>query len=173
MNKLREMRAHLRRHWYFWLPVFLIVGFILRAILDRRVYFELVGENVSKKLIENSTVYFGKVETGFGFLRYGSYSNISGFFEAPPKIVRVVWDDGVKTTDRTVPVEGKRVSSESYLYAAQLLIEFDPDCGKARASWTQNYAGEATPLDYRPRDCRIYKDWATPADAKPQLKPDR
>jgi hypothetical protein len=172
MNKLREMRAHLRRHWYFWLPVFLIVGFILRAILDRRVYFDLTGENVSQTLIEDSIVYFGKFETGFG-LRYGSYKSNLGLFKIPPKIVRVVWDDGVKTTDRTVPVGGKRVSSESREYPPELLIEFDPDCGRARATWTQNYAGEAAPYNYSPRDCRIYADWATPADAKPQLKPDR
>ena len=167
-NYSRSMFAFCRKRWYYF-PIFICVILVALKIMDRRAYFDVSGINVGNAVVSDSGVYFNNnLYVGFGWLSYGYEKSHLSYFSIPPKNIRVAWTDGTKVTDRTMVIEGIKSRTKSYLDPPTLLIEFDSYCNRARASWWEdNEDVPSVPFKYSPRDCSIYNDRPTPADAPP------
>jgi hypothetical protein len=123
--------------------------------------------NVGIGDVEEASSQLDVRQVDLGSLRYGNESFYSGVYFRPPRIARVAWREGKQRHDRTVAVIGKIPYSDSKIDLPQLVIEIDSDCDRVRVSWISNRMDvfSVAPNKYQRRDCTIYTDIETPADA--------
>lgn len=172
MSKFRDNYEQARIRVYFWPLVILVTmigiwGVIL--LIDPRREFRVATVNVGKIDISNAKSQFDDWYTGGGWLSYGNENKESNGRQRPPKSARVSWKKGDVQFDRSAEILGTIPGRFSKFLAPRLLVEIDSDCGRVRVSWKRDYneMSAATPYKHVLRDCSIYTDLATPADAPP------
>lgn len=173
MNKFSEVYEQARTKVYFWPLIILITmigmwGFIL--FIDPRREFDVAMVNAGANEISDSKSWFGGGwYVGVGWLGYGDEKTHSNLEYTPPISARVAWKKGEVQFDRSVDIEGNFWSVGGRSELPTLFVEIDSDCGRVRVSW--QYDNDqmvlATPYKHVFRDCNIYTDRATPADAPP------
>jgi hypothetical protein len=136
-------------------------------LLDPRRQFDVAMVSAGEDEISGSISCFGKFCVDVGWLGYGDTKTHSGLEQVPPKSARVSWKKNDQQFDRSVDIEG--AISNVNKSARILLVEIDSDCGRVRVSWKDDYDKMtlATPYKHVFRDCTIYNDRPTPADAPP------
>ena len=172
MSEFSQAYGYARTKAYFW-PLVVLVSIIgmwcLIWLLDQRREFDVATVNAGKFEISEAKSQFDSWYSGGGWLYYGDESTESNVRHAPPTSARVSWKKGEVKFDRTVEILGTIPDQISDLLLPTLLVEIDSDCGRVRVSWKRENrdVGLATPYKHVLRDCSIYTDRPTPADAPP------
>jgi hypothetical protein len=170
VNNFLEAYRDLRIKAYFW-PVAIFLSLFgmccLILLLDPRRQFDVATVNTGEFEISHAKSQFDDWYVGGGWLGYGDEKMDSGLEQVPPKSARVSWKKNDQQFDRSVDIEG--AISNVNKSARILLVEIDSDCGRVRVSWKDDYDKMtlATPYKHVFRDCTIYNDRPTPADAPP------
>ena len=173
MSEFNQAYGYARTKAYFWPLVVLVTmigmwGVIL--LTDPRREFDVAMVNAGQNKISDAKSWCGgRWYVGVGSLRYGVKKTHSSLVHTPPKSARVSWKKGEVQFDRLVEIPGTIPNRFSKPLVPRLLVEIDSDCGRVRVSWKRDYneMSAATPYKHVFRDCSIYNDRATPADAPP------
>jgi len=172
VSKFSQVYEQVRTKVYFWPAVILVTmigmwGVIL--FIDPRREFDVAAVNAGKFEISHAKSQFDDWYTGGGWLSYGDESTESYGRQRPPKLARVSWKKGEVQFDRLVEIPGTIPKRFSKPLVPLLLVEIDSDCGRVRVSWKRDFDEVmlATPYKHVFRDCNIYNDRPTPADAPP------
>lgn len=167
MSKVIQFLKVWRGKWFFF-PTAIIAALaaVLLGIklLDPRREFDVVGVNVGTSDVYEAGAYLDDWYVGWGYLGRGvsmEKEDVSLYLR-PPSRVKVVWTQNKKVFERQVPIEGARPFSMAERPLPAFVIEIDPECGRARAQWREQYYGSLKNrnLTHAAPDCSVYSDVA-------------
>ncbi len=156
------------KSYFFPTAIIAALAFVLLGVklLDPRREFDVVGVNVGTSNVYEAGAYLDDWYVGWGYLGSGvaMEKEYVSLYQKPPKRIRVVWTHNKIVFEREVPIEGTRPFSMAERPLPAFVIEIDPECGRARADWREQYYGspENRNLTHAAPDCSVYSD--VPAD---------
>jgi len=166
VQSIKRMWGGIRTQFLFWskLSVTLVLAIrFLLSVSGARREFDVTGSNMGAFNISQSNVSFGNWGTSWGFLKGAilHFKSDLSVYSEPPKHAKVQWQMQGTAVIRWVIIEGE-IPATIDDNLPELVIEIDPECGRAQARWMVDYSGPEK--DRRtlklPIDCSVYRDVA-------------